>query len=270
MSLFSDQPTRAVTASTILQICGRLFGAVIVSVVLAGCDRSGAMGMLSDGFQSFENTGEDCANFLIIAPVTPDAARRHVPEPFEPVSPPLAFVEMADCAGGSINGVPTGPFRISEAAVFIRPPGGGPGMDIYTLWQVDTLPQLSALKINAGFPGGVVPGIRLEPGLIDATAEVPYPLSPYSLAATLTAVSVPGPALLNELWHLGPRGVVHTTNDIFQTDAIRAGVGQITLQPDTVLADLFGGTTVVGAAAQGRGTFRNFTRLEPELTPASP
>lgn len=227
----------------------------------------------------FENSGDDCRNFLIIAPVTEENARKFVPAAFNLTVPPTAFVELADCPGGSINGVPSGPFRIAEAAVFITPPDGSsfpplPAVNsaIYLLWQLDTNADLSRLKRDAGFFGGLVPDIQLTVGpsdllplLAHGYANVPFSFSPYQLDANLTPDSPPAVPLPNDLWHVGPNGVVHTFNDIFQTQQILAGVGTITLQPGTALAELFGATTVVGAAAAGIGSFRNTTRYRPDI-----
>lgn len=245
----------------------------------AACDSSGdrAESAATDEVL-FVNTGDNCRNFLIIAPVTEENARKFVPAEFTLTQPPTAFVELADCPAGSINGVASGPFRIAEAAVFITPPDGdsfppvvGANSAIYLLWQLDSNAELSRLKREAGFFGELVPGIELNvstgtlPITASGFANVPYTFSPYQLSATLTPDSPQAVPLPNGLWHVGPKGVVTTFNDIFETQQILAGVGTITLQEGTALEGLFGSTSVIGVAAAGIGSFVNTTRLRPDI-----
>lgn len=229
---------------------------------------------------AFENSGEDCRNFLIIAPITEANAYKFVPPEFSLTQPPMGFVELADCPSGSINGVDSGPYKIAEAAVFITPPDGdsnppllGANSAIYLLWQLDTNPELSALKKAAGFFGDLVPNIELTveqtsplPLAAEGNANVPFEFSPYSLQAALTPDSPPGPPLPNQLWHMGSLGPVNTFNDIYATDQVLAGPGVITVAEDSVLHELFGSTTVPGFAASGIGSFNNTTQLRPDVT----
>lgn len=255
---------------------------------LAGCESQGT-GAPEGGFGggegmlSFTNTGEDCRNFLIIAPVTEANARKFVPAEFDLVQPPTAFVELADCAGGSVNGVDVGGYRIAEAAVFITPPDGSSfppvvvNSAIYLLWQLDSDPQLSALKRDAGFAGEVVEDIQLvvgpdasNPLLTQGFADIPYTLSPYQLQASLTPDSPPGPPLPNDLWHVGPNGPIHTFNDIYATDQVLAGTGTITVTDGSPLHELFGSTSITGVAASGIGSFVNTTQLRPDIQATKP
>ena len=236
----------------------------------------------SDADLAFENTGDHCRNFLIISPVTRENARRFVPPEFTLVEPPTAFVELADCEGGQLDGVDTGPYRIAEAAVFITPPDGSSfpplivNNAIYLLWQLDTNEALSARKRAIGFFGETVPGIEVNvsvnglPLTASGSANVPYAHSPYRLDATLIPDNPIGVPLLNSLWHLGPRGVINTVNDIYQTDQILAGVGTITVPAGSPLHQLFGRTQVQGVAAAGIGSFVNTTRLRPDIQATAP
>lgn len=252
------------------------------ALCLAACSSSGTLPAGEDRnaeFVAFENTGENCRNFLIIAPITEENAYKFVPPEFSLTQPPMGFVELADCPTGSINGVETGPYKIAEAAVFITPPDGdsvpplvGANSAIYLLWQLDTNPELSALKDAAGFFGGVVPDIELTveqtgplPLAAQGNANVPFEFSPYSLQAALTPDSPPGPPLPNQLWHMGDLGPVNTFNDIYATDQVLAGPGVITVEEGSVLHELFGATTVPGFAASGIGSFTNTTRLRQDV-----
>ncbi|MFD0949047.1 hypothetical protein ACFQ0F_01325 [Paraperlucidibaca wandonensis] len=241
----------------------------------------------SDGETAFENTGDNCRNFMVIAPVLEENARKFVPKEFTLVQPPLAFVEMAECEGGSINGVDSGPFAIGEAAVFITPPDGSAvppvigNQAIYLLWQLDTNAELARLKRNAGFFGEVVSGIELNisenqllPGLPSitkfGTAKIPYKLSPYEFTATLTPESPEIPPLINDLWHAGSKGTVHTHNGVFVTTKVMVGMGSVTVKKDTVLHELFGSTAVTGFAISGLGSFVNTTELRPDIASTKP
>ncbi|QQD17268.1 hypothetical protein I6N98_12945 [Spongiibacter nanhainus] len=267
---------------------------LITTLCLAACggssgngsngDDSAYPGEAQDFAVSFENTGENCRNFLIISPITEENARKFVPPEFELSLPPVGFVELADCPSGSIDGVETGPYRIAEAAVFITPPDGesfppitAANSAIYLLWQLDTNHQLSAKKRNAGFFGEVVEDIELSltesstvPGALNGYANVPFDVSPYQLEAELLPEGPQGPPLPNSLWHLGPNGVINTFNDIYATDQILAGIGTITVAEGSVLHELFGSTSVTGVAASGVGSFVNTTQLRPDIeaTPA--
>ena len=237
----------------------------------------------SEGEVLFENSGENCRNFLIMAPILEENARKFVPEEFALVQPPIGFVELADCPSGTINGVDSGPYRIAEAAVFITPPDGSDfppiigNQAIYLLWQLDNNPELARLKTEAGFFGGLVEDIVLTvedsemlPILKQGFADVPFEYSPYQLSAELTPDSPPGPPLPNGLWHLGAHGVVTTYNDIYATDQVLAGPGTITLQEGSALHELFGATTVTGLAASGIGSFHNTTRLRQDIQATPP
>ncbi len=260
---------------------------LLCALLLAACGGSDAEISDAPATLAFQNTGDDCRNFLIISPVARENARRFVPPEFTLVEPPLAFVELADCAGGEIDGVPTGPYRIAEAAVFITPPDGSAfpplltNSAIYLLWQLDTNPALSARKRAIGFFGETVPGIEIEvspaaplglnlPLLANGTADVPYAHSPYRLEATLTGDSPPAVPLLNSLWHLGPKGVINTINDIYQTRQILAGTGVITVPEGSPLHQLFGRTRIQGLAAAGIGSFVNTTELRPDISASPP
>lgn len=261
--------------------------ALLGSLLLAACGDSGSSPEAAEDL-SFANTGDDCRNFLIISPVTRENARRFVPPEFTLVEPPTAFVELADCAGGSLDGVDTGPYRIAEAAVFITPPDGGSfpplliNSAIYLLWQLDTNEALSARKRAIGFFGETVPGIEIDVtsnGLLGVDglaltargeADVPYAHSPYRLEATLTGNSPPAVPLLNSLWHLGPQGVINTINDIYETRQILAGVGTITVPEGSPLHQLFGRTRITGVAAAGIGSFVNTTELRPDILASAP
>lgn len=232
----------------------------------------------------FTNTGENCRNFLIISPVTEANARKFVPAEFTLVQPPTAFVELADCPQGKINGVDVeGGYRIAEAAVFITPPDGSANPPlitnsaIYLLWQLDSNTELSDLKRTAGFAGELIENIELvvEPNatvplLNNGYANVPYALSPYQLNATLTPDSPPGPPLPNDLWHVGPDGPIHTFNDIYATDQVLAGLGTISVTEGSPLHELFGSTTVTGLAASGIGSFENTTQLRQDIQATKP
>jgi hypothetical protein len=229
---------------------------------------------------AFDNSGENCRNFLIIAPITEANARKFVPPEFSLTQPPMGFVELADCPSGSINGVESGPYKIAEAAVFITPPDGdsnpplvGVNSAIYLLWQLDTNAELAALKQAAGFFGELVPDIELTVEQIDplplaaqGNANVPFDFSPYSLQATLTPDSPAGPPLPNQLWHMGNLGPVNTFNDIYATDQVLAGPGVITIAEGSALHELFGSTSVLGLAASGIGSFNNSSQLRPDVT----
>lgn len=232
----------------------------------------------------FTNTGENCRNFLIISPVTEANARKFVPAEFTLVQPPTAFVELADCPQGKINGVDVeGGYRIAEAAVFITPPDGGANPPlitnsaIYLLWQLDSNAELSDLKRTAGFAGELIENIELVvepdatvPLLNNGYANVPYAVSPYQLNATLTPDSPPGPPLPNDLWHVGPNGPIHTFNDIYATDQVLAGLGTISVAEGSPLHELFGSTTVTGLAASGIGSFENTTQLRQDIQATKP
>ena len=258
-------------------------GLTLIAALLVGCGGNSALPATENNQNkdaiSFENTGENCRNFLIISAITEDNARKFVPPEFGLTQPPMGFVELADCPSGSINGVETGPYKIAEAAVFITPPDGdsmppllGANSAIYLLWQLDTNPELSALKQAAGFFGELVPEIELRvehldplPVARDGYANVPFEFSPYSLQAVLTPESPPGPPLPNQLWHMGALGPVNTFNDIYATDQVLAGPGVITVEEGSVLHELFGSTTVPGLAASGIGSFNNTTQLRPDV-----
>lgn len=256
---------------------------LLSAALLVGCSSDGSLPASNNNQNTnaiaFENTGENCRNFLIISPITEQNARKFVPAEFALTQPPMGFVELADCPNGSINGVDSGPYKIAEAAVFITPPDGdsmppvvGANSAIYLLWQLDTNQELSTLKKAAGFFGELVPDIELSVEHLDPLplarngyANVPFELSPYSLQATLTPESPPGPPLPNQLWHMGDLGPVNTFNDIYATDQVLAGPGLITVAEGSVLHELFGATTIPGLAASGIGSFNNTTQLRPDV-----
>ncbi len=231
----------------------------------------------------FENTGENCRNFMILAPISEENARKFVPAELTLVQPPIGFVELADCPSGSINGVDSGPYRIAEAAVFITPPDGSDtpaiigNQAIYLLWQLDNNVELSQLKQRAGFFGAVVDDIELVleadanvPAIQHGVADVPFTFSPYQLSAQLSAAGPQGPPLPNGLWHAGDYGLIHTHNDIYATDEVLGGIGTITVEEGSALHELFGTTTVTGAAASGIGSFHNTTRLRQDIVATKP
>ncbi|WP_354700844.1 hypothetical protein DSM112329_01136 [Paraconexibacter sp. AEG42_29] len=226
----------------------------------------------------FTNTGKDCRNLAIMADLDPAGVRELLPARFTPVSPPQGFVELAECPSGTIDGAPTGAYRIAEAAIVIQTPvpmddpGGTITQDIFAVSQLDTNAELSRRKREVGFRSEVVDIGFARSGLLGTHVEatIPWPFSPYTMSADLTPSTPPLPiTIVTRIWGLGPRGLVLTRNDIERVDEGSVAFGTATFAVGSPLARLFGQTTVQGTGIAGRGTFTNVTRIvEPAAAPA--
>lgn len=228
---------------------------------------------------AFVNTGTDCRNLLVQGAVDPAVARELVPSRFALADPPSGFVELASCPGGQLDGRELGAFRIAEAAVVIATPAPSPGadgtitQDIFALSQLDSDGTLSAAKRGVGFTSELV-DIRLDGDALGVhyDAAIPWPVSPYTMAADVTPSSppLPGITLVTRIWGLGDRGLVVTRNDISLVRSASFGRGTASFAPGSPLARLFGTTTLEGTAISGRGDFTNVTRIIEPATTAAP
>ena len=217
----------------------------------------------------FENTGDRCRNFGIFAPVDRAAARELLPARYQLPRPAFGLVELASCEGGTLNGEPTGPYRIAEAAIVMPTLRGGipfplGDLNLWMLWLLDLDPELAAAKTAAGYSGGVV-DIDFTPPQQGRTrryaAQVDHD-GGYALGGSLLFLSRGlGFPSINQQYADASRGTIRTTNTIYRTTEALVGGATATFAPGSTLARLFGKTRVQGLGIAGTGWYRNSTVL---------
>lgn len=217
----------------------------------------------------FDNTGDRCRNFGIFAPVDRAVARELLPARYQVPRPALGLVELATCEGGTLNGEPTGPYRIAEAAIVMPTQRGGipfplGDLNLWMLWLLDSDSALAAAKGAAGYPGGVS-DITFAPPVRGTTrryaAQVGHD-GGYALAGSLLFLSRGiGFPQVNQQYGASPRGRIRTTNTIYKTTEALVGSATATFAPGSTLAQLFGTTRVQGLGIAGTGWYRNSTVL---------
>ncbi|MBJ7519560.1 MAG: hypothetical protein JHC84_07685 [Solirubrobacteraceae bacterium] len=217
----------------------------------------------------FENTGDKCRNFGIFAPVDRAAARELLPARYQLPRPAFGLVELASCEGGTLNGEPTGPYRIAEAAIVMPTLRGGipfplGDLNLWMLWLLDSDPELAAAKTAAGYAGGVV-DIGFTPPQQGRTrryaAQVDHD-GGYALGGSMLFLSRGlGFPSINQQYADSPRGTIRTTNTIYRTTEALVGGATATFAPGSTLARLFGKTRVQGLGIAGTGWYRNATVL---------
>ncbi|UUY01849.1 hypothetical protein LRS13_14065 [Svornostia abyssi] len=217
----------------------------------------------------FDNTGDRCRNFGIFAPVDRAVARELLPARYQVPRPAFGLVELASCEGGTLDGQPTGPYRIAEAAIVMPTQRGGipfplGDLNLWMLWLLDSDPALAAAKGAAGYPGGVA-DIAFTPPVRGATrrfaAQVGHD-GGYALAGSLLFLSRGlGFPQINQQYGQSPRGRIRTTNTIYKTTEALVGSATATFTPGSTLAQLFGKTRVQGLGIAGTGWYRNTTVL---------
>lgn len=143
--------------------------------------------------------------------------------------------------GGEDAGVVYG-VLLSDVGIAIESPDGASGSHFYQLWQPTTNETLHGRMRSLGMRAALVRHSTFDhertAATMEATADVPWAHSPYTVQAT-TPRAAPLPPGGNTWWRRGPRGIIRISYEFHERE-IAFGTASVTADEGSPLPELLG------------------------------
>lgn len=248
---------------------------VIVILALAGCagneDQDPNITTLPadaalEPLDSLTWSGTDCAEIGLFVRVPATNVRPFVHKDFtvtEAQGQATLAVGFARCAMATVLENKTNNLVISDVAVFIEDPEGGPAPAFYQFWHASNRAATFENMSRVGLRTLEAPNSNfLTFGLVQATlaeSRIASTEGEYSAQATSVPGSAPVPARSFRWWHASDENGTLYTDFTLAYKSAGPARGNVTAESGSDLAKMFGETTV-----EGEGVFWTF-----DLTTAS-
>lgn len=235
---------------------------VVIILAIAGCmgkgdeapaptDPSDAKQLLAP-LDQLTWTGTSCGEVGLFIQVPTSNVRPFVPTQFtitEAQGQATVVVAFARCASAKVLENETNNLVMSDVAVYIEDPDGGPAPAFYQFWHASNRAATYENMSRVGLRTQAAPASNfLTFGLVQATlveSRIGAQDGEYYGEATSVPGSAQVPARSFRWWHASENGTMYTDF----TPAFRSAgpaTGNVTAEAGSDLAKIFGGTTIEG------------------------